>query len=107
MGLFHIRFSPTWVSLVTSGTRGGLLVVARTPFVRRGSMSWVALLLTPSWDPNVFILSVPAEATRSTVLYVLTPATSPGDLKPRLVRHVSLTFSTMLATMNWSVPKLW
>jgi hypothetical protein len=37
--LFHIRSSPTWVSLVISGTRGGLLVVAKTPSVRRGSTS--------------------------------------------------------------------
>merc|ERR1712047_189649 len=97
----------SWVSLVTSGTRGGLLAVARPPSVRRGSMSWVALLLTLSWDPNVFIPSVLVEVTRNTVLFALTLATLLGDLKPRLVKHVSLTYSTMLATMSWFVPKLW
>ena len=60
-----------------------------------------------NWVPNASILFVLVVETKSTVPFVLTKATFPGEVKPLPGRPVSLPLSTTLSTTSWSVPKPW
>lgn len=59
-----------------------------------------------SWVPAEFTLCGQWEATKNTEPFVWTQETSLGDQRLSQERRVSLTSSTMPATMNWSEPRL-